>query len=150
MQAILRERDLLERRDGNDDGADERIVIAEGAGGLLVPLSANYSMRELALDLGWPLLVAALPGLGTLNHTLLTLEAAHTAGLEVGGFLFAPSEASSPLAQELDRDNAQTIERISGCPFLGMVPRWLAPESFELEQHPSDRWLAERFPRATA
>ena len=58
-------------------------LVAEGVGGLLVPLTTGYSVRDLAVDLGLPVVIAARPGLGTINHTLLTLEAARAAGLEV-------------------------------------------------------------------
>ena len=57
------------------------VVVVEGVGGLLVPLTLGYSVRDLAVDLGLPVVVAARPGLGTINHTLLTLEAARAAGL---------------------------------------------------------------------
>ena len=63
---------------------------AEGVGGLLVPLTPGYLVRDLALDLGLPLVVAARPGLGTINHTLLTIEAARAAGLRVAGVVMTP------------------------------------------------------------
>ena len=47
-----------------------------------MPLTADYLVRDLAVDLGLPVVVAARPGLGTINHTLLALEAARGAGLE--------------------------------------------------------------------
>ena len=56
------------------EGADALVV--EGVGGLLVPLTPGYLVRDLARELGLPLVVAARPALGTINHTLLTLEAA--------------------------------------------------------------------------
>ncbi|MCU0258321.1 MAG: dethiobiotin synthase, partial [Solirubrobacteraceae bacterium] len=65
------------------EGAD--VVIGEGAGGLLVPITRGYLIRDYALDLGLPLIVAARPGLGTINHTLLTIESARAAGLRVLG-----------------------------------------------------------------
>ena len=58
-------------------------LVCEGVGGLLVPLSPGYLVRDLAAALGYPLVVVASPGLGTINHTLLTLESARGAGLEV-------------------------------------------------------------------
>ena len=67
------------RRAGRGARAD--VLVAEGVGGLLVPLTAGYLVRDLALDLGLPLVVAARTGLGTINHTLLTVEAARAAGL---------------------------------------------------------------------
>src|SRR5205807_2684362 len=57
------------------------VVVVEGVGGLLVPLADGYGIRELALDLGLPLIVAARSGLGTINHALLTVEAARSGGL---------------------------------------------------------------------
>ena len=59
------------------------MLVAEGVGGLLVPLTAEASVRDLAVELRLPLVVAARPGLGTISHTLLTVEAARAAGLRV-------------------------------------------------------------------
>lgn len=70
------------------EGAD--LVVAEGAGGLLVPVTGGYLMRDYALDLGLPTVIAARPGLGTINHTLLTLESARAAGLGVLGVVLTP------------------------------------------------------------
>lgn len=70
------------------EGAD--VLVCEGVGGLLVPLSERLSVRDLAVALGLPLLVAARPGLGTLNHTRLTVEAASAAGLEVRAVVLTP------------------------------------------------------------
>ena len=66
------------------------IAVVEGVGGLLVPLGPEADVRDLARDLGLPLVVAARPGLGTINHTLLTLEAARAAGLTVAGVVLTP------------------------------------------------------------
>jgi dethiobiotin synthetase len=65
-------------------------LVVEGVGGLLVPLARRWSVRDLAGDLGLPLVIAALPGLGTINHTLLTLEAARAAGLDVRLVVLGP------------------------------------------------------------
>ncbi len=64
-------------------GAD--VLIAEGVGGLLVPLTRDHTVRDLAVALGLPLVIAARPGLGTISHTLLTIEAARAADLGVAG-----------------------------------------------------------------
>jgi dethiobiotin synthetase len=69
-------------------GAD--LLVAEGVGGLLVPLTAEHDVRDLAVALGLPVIVAARPGLGTINHTLLTLQAARAAGLDVLGVVLTP------------------------------------------------------------
>jgi dethiobiotin synthetase len=60
------------------------VLICEGVGGFLVPLTTDYLVRDLARDLGLPVTIVASPGLGTINHTLLTIEAARSAGIEVG------------------------------------------------------------------
>ena len=73
---------------GSRRGAD--VLVCEGVGGLLVPLAPDYLVRDLAVDLGLPLVVAASPGLGTINHTLLTIEAARAAGLEVAAVVLTP------------------------------------------------------------
>jgi dethiobiotin synthetase len=59
------------------------VALVEGAGGLLVPLSPNHDTRDLALALGWPLLLVARDAIGTLSHTLTALECAAARGLAV-------------------------------------------------------------------
>ena len=66
------------------------VVVCEGVGGLMVPLSPGYLVRDLAVDLGLPVAIAAAPGLGAINHTLLTLEAARAAGLDVAAVVLTP------------------------------------------------------------
>jgi dethiobiotin synthetase len=70
--------------------ADADLLVVEGVGGLLVPLTPGYLVRDFARDLGLPLVVAAAPGLGTINHTLLTLESARAAGLSVLAAVLTP------------------------------------------------------------
>ena len=70
-------------------GADA--LVCEGVGGLLgAARSPPYLVRDFAVDLGYPLVIAASPGLGTINHTLLTIEAARAAGLEVAAVVLTP------------------------------------------------------------
>jgi dethiobiotin synthetase len=99
-------------------GAD--VLVCEGVGGLLVPLSwrlgvatrnkiANYLVRDLAGDLELPIIVAASPGLGTINHTLLTLESARAVGLSVAAVVVTPWPGE-PGA--IERSNLETIESL--------------------------------------
>ena len=92
-------------------------LVVEGAGGLLVPLDGTTLMIDLVARLGLPVVLAARTGLGTLNHTLLSLEALHRRGLRVAGVVF--SGADNPR-------NLETIRRLGGAPILGRIP-WLAP-----------------------
>jgi dethiobiotin synthetase len=91
------------------EGADA--VVCEGVGGLLVPLTLGYLVRDFARDAGLPVVVAAAPGLGTINHTLLTLEAGRAVGLEAELVVLTPWPGE-PSAME--RSNATAIERLGG------------------------------------
>lgn len=102
----------------------ERLV-CEGVGGLLVPLAWRvcsdgrsklaraYLVRDLAVDLGLPLVIAASPGLGTINHTLLTLESARAAGLSVAAVALTPWP-EEPGA--IERSNLETIGSLGEVP----------------------------------
>ncbi|MGH2878715.1 MAG: dethiobiotin synthase [Solirubrobacteraceae bacterium] len=87
----------------------ERTLVLEGVGGLLVPLTADFTVRDLAVELDLPVVIAASPGLGTINHTLLTLEAARASGLDVRAVVLSPwpSEPST-----LKQSNRETIARL--------------------------------------
>jgi len=99
------------------EGADA--IVCEGVGGLMVPLSPGYLVRDLAADLGHPLLVVASPGLGTINHTLLTVEAARAAGLEVAAVVLNPWPQDP---DEIERSNRETIAALAGVEVL-TLPR---------------------------
>jgi dethiobiotin synthetase len=86
------------------DGADR--IVCEGVGGLLVPLAGDYLVRDLAAELDLPLVVAAAPGLGTINHTLLTLDAARGAGLAVEAVVLTPWPARP---EKVELSNRETI-----------------------------------------
>jgi dethiobiotin synthetase len=85
------------------------VLIVEGAGGLLSPLAYDYTVCDLAVELGLALLIAARPGLGTINHTLLTLAAARGAGLDVAAVVLTPWPAEPTT---LEHSNRATIERL--------------------------------------
>lgn len=84
-------------------------LVVEGVGGLLVPLADDFSVRDLAVELALPLLIAASPGLGTINHTLLTIEAARAAQLDVAAVVLTPWP-SEPSPMECS--NRETIARL--------------------------------------
>lgn len=88
-------------------GAD--LLVCEGVGGLLVPLTPGYMVRDLARDLGYPIVIVAPPGLGAINHALLTLEAARAVALEVRAVVLNrwPSEPGL-----IERSNRETIARL--------------------------------------
>ncbi len=116
-------------------------VVVEGVGGLLVPLADDYLVRDLAGDLGLPLVIAARPGLGTINHTLLTVEAARAAGLHVAGVAMTPWP-DAPSAME--EDNRATVARL-GQVEVATLPRVARGDVALLAEAgaalPLDRWL---------
>ena len=65
----------------------DKTIIVEGAGGVLVPINSECLMIDLMAQLGLPVIVVARSGLGTINHTLLTLEALHVRNLNVLGVI---------------------------------------------------------------
>ncbi|MEA2231011.1 MAG: dethiobiotin synthetase [Solirubrobacteraceae bacterium] len=83
-------------------GAD--VLVVEGVGGLLVPFNASHCVRDLAVELGLPVLVAARPGLGTINHSLRPVEAARAAGLDVRAVVLTPWPAEPSVMQCSNRD----------------------------------------------
>jgi dethiobiotin synthetase len=78
-------------------------LVVEGVGGLLVPLAPGYLVRDLARELDLSLLIAARTGLGTINHTLLTLESARAGGLRVRGIVLTPWPAAAGALEESNR-----------------------------------------------
>ena len=89
--------------------AREETLVVEGVGGLLVPLADEYTVCDLAVAIGLPVVIAARPGLGTINHTLLTLQAARGAGLKVLAVVLTPWPE---VPGEIERSNLKAIERL--------------------------------------
>jgi dethiobiotin synthetase len=112
---------LLEAARAAASGADT--LVCEGVGGLLVPLSPGYLVRDLAADLGYPLVVVASPGLGTINHTLLTLESARASGLEVASVVLTPWPGQPT---EIERSNRETITALGRVEVQTLPPLDLA------------------------
>jgi dethiobiotin synthetase len=120
-----------------------RTLIAEGVGGLLVPITVSgYLVRDLAVALGLRVVVVARPGLGTINHTLLTLESARGAGLEVAGVVLTPwPDAPTPM----QRSNCNSIAVMGEVDVatLGPVPSFTPEELARAGATlPYDRWLS--------
>jgi dethiobiotin synthetase len=97
--------------------ADADVLVCEGVGGLMVPLAPGYLVRDFARELGLPVIVAALPDLGTINHTLLTLEAARAATLDVALVVLTPWPQDPDSIQS---SNRRTLEALGGVPVAGL------------------------------
>ena len=95
------------------------LVVVEGAGGLLVPITDELDMAGLAGELGLPLLIVARASLGTINHTLLTIEVARERGLEIAGVVI--SHGFTPLSSA-DAANLAELRLTLGDLLRGEVP----------------------------
>ncbi len=102
-----------------DLAARHAALVVEGAGGLIVPLTPRETYADLAVALGLPVLVVARAGLGTVNHTALTVEALRARGLAIAGVILnrtAPEDdASVP-------HNQAEIEKLTGARVLASLP----------------------------
>ena len=147
VSRILRGYDRLSRR--------HEVMLVEGAGGVMVPVRGRYLMVDLMTDLALPVIVVARAGLGTINHTLLTIEQLRARGLTVAGLILNQSVAGPKGAAE--EDNPRTLQKLSGVPVIGQVPytRRKADQREALARDPAWRASAGRlltdqrsFPRA--
>jgi len=94
------------------------IIIAEGVGGLAVPLNdQGFMQHDLIRELGFPCLLVARTGLGTINHTLLTLRFAQSAGLTIKGIVMN-GHGQTPV----EIDNIETIRKLSGISAIFTLP----------------------------
>ena len=119
--------------------SDSDALVVEGVGGLMVPLTPGYLVRDLAVDLELPVVVAARTGLGTINHTLLTIAAARAGGLRVAGVAMTPwPSAPAPI----ERSNRDAVGRFGAVGVSGVPPT--APEALAAAGStlPLDDWLA--------
>ena len=114
-------------------------IVVEGVGGLLVPLTNDYLVRDFAGELSLPVVIAARPGLGTISHSLLTIEAARAVALRIQAVVLTPWP-DEPSAME--RSNMETIERFGEIPVIGLprtTPETLAQAGSVL---PVSDWLS--------
>jgi dethiobiotin synthetase len=105
------------------DGVTEVVTasetaVVEGIGGLRVPLADGREVIDLVADVGLPALVVSRSGLGTLNHTALTVRALRRKGVPVVGVVLNEYEG----ATTAERTNPAVIERMTGCPVWPVPP----------------------------
>ncbi|MGB9496303.1 MAG: dethiobiotin synthase [Dissulfuribacterales bacterium] len=100
------------------------ILIVEGVGGVLVPFNRAMLLADLVADLNLPALVVARSGLGTLNHTLLTLEALRHRNIQITGVLLNSQGGED---SSIVRDNQRTIAEMGQIEVFGVLPRVKSP-----------------------
>ncbi len=96
-------------------------IIIEGLGGLLVPIAKGYFVSDLVRDLDIPAVVVGRLGLGTINHTLLTLSQAQEQGIDVLGVILSKTSKETELSQ---RTNPQTLQKLTKVKLLGVLPNF--------------------------
>jgi dethiobiotin synthetase len=94
-------------------------LAVEGAGGIMVPITEEYLMLDLMVDLNLPVILVARPNLGTINHTLLSIAALREAELEIGGVVF--NETRLLKQGDIERDNRRIIAKLGEIDVLGTI-----------------------------
>jgi len=100
--------------------AQSDVIVVEGVGGILVPLDRQHTTLDLARWLNLPTVIVARPNLGTINHTLMTLEMLRQAGVTIAGVVINRYPAES--ASVAEETNPRYIERYGKVPILAIVP----------------------------
>lgn len=122
---------------------DADLVLVEGAGGVLVRLAPDLTLIDLALALNAPVAVVVDPGLGSLNHTELTVDALRAAGCDVAGLIIGSWPQQPDLAMTCNLDD---LPRLTGLEVLATLPAGagqLDPEDF---QAAAPTWFRSEFP----
>lgn len=125
IQTILRSVHDLEEK--HED------ILVEGAGGIYAPLNEDYTMLDLMKKIDYPVILVAHRGLGTLNHTLLSIEVIREAGLDIAGVILNEVEDVEP--DFIKKDNPSAIEAFGQVPIIGNVD-YLQ----ELTSNPDTAW----------
>lgn len=93
-------------------------IIVEGAGGWLVPVERGYSMADMAVEFALPVIVVTDNRLGCINHTLLTIQAIHVAGLKCAGIILNHTSTVEDAAVVTNR---AVLEELAGVPMLAEI-----------------------------
>ncbi len=113
-------------------------LVVEGAGGVWVPLNSRESMLDLMTRINLPVVVACRSGLGTINHTLMTLQALRHRGLTVAGLVLVDTH-NEPRG-EIEADNRRTLEQWGRAPVLG----WISYQTRIAEGAPDPDFIARQ------
>ncbi len=120
------------------------LVLVEGAGGVTVRLGEGWSLLELGVSVATVLpvgvVVVARPGLGTLNHTMLTVQALRTAGLEVVGLVLGSWPDDPGLTERLNREE---LPQLTDVPLVGVLPAGVPSRSPEEFRAHAPTWFAD-------
>ena len=104
---------------------DIDVLLVEGAGGLLVPLTEEFLMVDLIMKMNIPAILVTSAGLGTVNHTLLSIEAMKKRNLKIAGIVINRMPRNPGI---VEKDNIKAIERIGGVPVIAVISEFVLPE----------------------
>ncbi|MCS6767466.1 MAG: dethiobiotin synthase [Candidatus Nitrosocaldus sp.] len=93
-------------------------LVVEGIGGVMVPIRKGYYVVDLIKDMGLPALIVARARLGTINHTLLTIDACRRRGVEIVGVVMNMVDHGNPV----EANAGSMIQELSGVPVIGSIP----------------------------
>jgi len=119
------------------------LVLVEGLGGALAPIKKNYYIADLIKDLNIPCLIIARAGLGTINHTLMTIEVLKKRKIKITGIIMNGFDGSE-ISQ---RSNAEVIEELSGVKIIGKIKARSTLASLVQqirEQKVLEKWILKR------
>ncbi|MEI7435913.1 MAG: dethiobiotin synthase [bacterium] len=121
-------------------------VVVEGAGGVMVPLNTHETMLDLMRALRLPVILVARAGLGTINHTLLSLAALRAAEIPLAGVVLNTTQRGE--SASLVTSNRATIERLGKVKVLAVLPWRAAPDVASMQKDALFTRMAENFRHA--
>lgn len=95
-------------------------LLIEGAGGLYVPVKKDIMMIDIIKMLGIPVILVCDSGLGTINHSILSVRALQAAGIDCAGFIFNKASEAPGI---IEKDNLEVLKEVSGIPFIGTIKK---------------------------
>ncbi|MEM7228723.1 MAG: dethiobiotin synthase [Planctomycetota bacterium] len=111
------------------------VVVAEGCGGIMVPVSDDVLVADLALRFGQPVVVVCRPDLGTLNHTALTIHYARSVGIDVFGIIINGIDEIAKRTDVAMQTNEAELARLTGAPILARISRMITEDPETLIEH---------------
>jgi dethiobiotin synthase len=121
-------------------GCEWEWLVVEGAGGVWVPLNETETMLDLAVAVGFPVLLVGHSGLGTINHVLLSLESLRRRGLIVAGVILNDRFPVTEADRYIRDDNVATIEALGGVRVVARVPHAGCPVNRTVVDRALDAW----------
>ena len=103
------------------------ILLIEGAGGVLVPINENETFLDLLKELNIPVILTTLAGLGTINHTLLSISVLKSANIEIAGIIVNKMPKNPTI---IEKDNIRIIEKMSGIPIIAIIGDYSSDKDF--------------------